>query len=141
MFLGQFDSSIGQEGQVPLPPAWPAAAGTDLIVTRGFDRCLLVFGAAAWQALAEKLAAHGLAAAEARQLRRRLFAGAARVVVDGDGRLPLPAALRAFAGLEDTAVLAGMYDCFEIWEPRAWTAVAAQAAADGQDDRWHTLGI
>lgn len=124
-----------------LPPALRVAIGADLIVTRGLDRCLLVFGEQAWQALADRLAAEGLSNPEARQLRRRVFAGAARVQVDADGRLRLPADLRAFAGLNGSATLAGIYDCFEIWDPQTWAAVAAQANAVDRDDRWQALGI
>lgn len=141
MFLGQTLADITGEGGLVLPRAFNSALAEGLVVTRGFDSNLLVFPAGAWEMLARKLATQPLTDPNARQLRRRLFAQAAVLEMTDDEPLQLPRALREFAGLTDTAVLAGMFDHFEIWHPEEWTAVETAAVADGQDERWQSLGL
>ena len=141
MFLGQTFADITRDGWLALPPAFSESLAEGLVITRGFDSNLLVLPASVWHALAQNLAAQPLANPDARQLRRRLFAQAAVLELDANGRIQLPTPLRDFAGLTATAVLAGAFDHLEIWHPEAWTAVEASAAAGGQDERWQSLGI
>ena len=141
MFLGQSEHDLNSEGWVALPVTFLADLQEGLVVTRGLEQNLLAYSRPSWQTLANRLAGLALTDAGARQLRRRLFASAALLDVDDHGRIQLPLALRTFAGLQQTAVCAGQYDYFEIWEPGAWTAVDAAAAADDQDQLWQTLGI
>lgn len=141
MFLGQSEHNLDSEGWVALPPAYLEDLQEGLVVTRGLEQNLLVYSSASWEALAGRLVGLALTDAAARLLRRRLFAAATALELDAHGRIQLPPSLRAFAGLEHTAICAGQYDCFEIWEPDAWTAVDAAAAAGNQDQRWRALGI
>lgn len=46
-----------------------------------------------------------------------IFYEAQRLGFDGDGRVILPADLRAFANIETSATFVGIGDTFQIWEP------------------------
>lgn len=141
MFLGQYVSNIEEDGWVSLPLSFSTNLAEGLVVTRGLDHNLLVFGSETWDALAGRLAAQALTNADVRGLRRRLFAMAAQLQVNANDRIQLPALLRDFAEVSDSAVMAGMFDHFEIWNPQAWMAAQVSAVAGGQDDRWQALGI
>lgn len=141
MFLGQYRHDIDEEGWVAIPATYRQALSQGLIVTRGLEQALLAFDPAGWQALAGRLAALALTNPDARQLRRRLFASAVTLQLDDQGRIPLPPALRKFAGLSGEVVFAGQFDHIEIWEPGRWTAVELDAAAPAQDKRWEALYI
>jgi MraZ protein len=64
-------------------------------------------------------------------LRRHLFASAFDTELDKQGRILLPATLRAYAGINDGAVVAGMNTYFEIWSADAWTATREELADQG----------
>jgi MraZ protein len=104
-----------------------------LVITRGIDRCLTIYPLAAWEALAEKVNALPLADANARALRRLFFAEAADATLDGQGRIVLPTALRAYAGLEEQATVVGMNTSIEVWSPARWAEQAALLEGDGAD--------
>lgn len=63
------------------------------------------------------------------ELATAIFAQAAPLPFDGEGRIVLPPELMAHAGLGDEAAFAGMGRKFQIWEPAALRARAEQARA------------
>jgi MraZ protein len=53
--------------------------------------------------------------------RARIWASnSAEVEIDRQGRMPIPAHLRAFAGLEAEVLVHGAIDRVELWNPAAW---------------------
>jgi MraZ protein len=68
---------------------------------------------------------------------RMLFALASEQVPDKQGRVTITPELRQYAGLERDAVVIGVYDRIEVWEPRSWSAYTTdqeQAFANLQDE-------
>jgi MraZ protein len=54
--------------------------------------------------------------------RARIWASnSAEVEIDRQGRMPIPAHLRSFAGLEAEVLVHGAIDRVELWNPAAWT--------------------
>ena len=139
MFLGQHERQI-ERGKVLLPAAFAAHLDSRSVLTRGFDRNLLVFPAAHWQSLAARLAGLAVTKADARQLRRHLFAGAQPLSLDAAGWMALPSELADYGALEETAVLVGVYDYAEIWSPDRWSTAQEQIAG-ADPDRYQLLGI
>ena len=123
MFIGEFKQTIDKQGKLALPQAYGAGLAAGLVVTRGFERNLMVFARREWRALAEKVVEQSLFDGESRALRRRIFSNAAELVPDRNGRITLPASLCEFAGLEGQAVMTGMYDYLEIWSGESWEEV------------------
>ena len=62
-----------------------------------------------------------------RNYARAFFGGASDVSLDKQGRLPIPPALRAFAGLDKDVVVVGVSDRIEIWEAGSWQSLSSQA--------------
>ena len=54
---------------------------------------------------------------------RALFANAAKCEPDAQGRILIPAKLRAYAGLEKDVVVIGVSNRAEIWNAERWQAV------------------
>lgn len=131
MFLGRYEHTIDSKGRLAIPARYRAALERGLVITRGIDRCLTLYPLAAWAALAEKVNALPLADANARALRRLFFAEAADATLDGQGRIVVPAALRAYAGIADQAVIVGMNTAIEVWSPARWAEQAALLEGDG----------
>jgi MraZ protein len=61
-------------------------------------------------------------------LRRVVGGNSEQVTVDKSGRICLPEAMAAAAGLKGEALLVGMFERFEIWEPARYKLVEAADA-------------
>ncbi len=78
-------------------------------------------------------AALPLTDADARNFRRLVFAEAADLGLDAQGRILIPPDLRRYAGLEREALVVGVDTSIEIWSPERWQAVADSLDADGAE--------
>lgn len=123
-FLGTWQRAIDQAGSLSLPQAFRRQVADGLIVTVGFERCLQVYPLGAWEVFKGAVAGLPMGMAQARALRRFLFANAVEAELDDQGRLRLPAHLQTYAGIARAAVLAGMDHYFEIWSGESWHRVA-----------------
>jgi MraZ protein len=131
VFLGRYEHTIDSKGRLAVPARYRAALERGLVITRGIDRCLTIYPLAAWETLAEKVNALPLGDPNARALRRLFFAEASDALLDGQGRVVVPAALRAYAGLEEQAVVVGMNTAIEVWSPARWAEQSALLEGDG----------
>lgn len=122
MFLGRHTHNIDAKGRLALPARYRDQLEEGVVVTRGFDPCLLVYPMASWQPLAEQVSALSISDPDVRKLRRMLFAEAADAQLDKQGRILIPTTLRDFAQLDREAVVVGMDSFIEIWSPSGWAA-------------------
>ncbi len=143
MFLGEFDHTIDDKGRVAVPARFREELSEGLILTRGFDKCLQAFPRPVWQNLAQRVSALSMGSDEARQLRRLLFASAAEVEVDRQGRILIPQNLREYAGLAEQVVIAGMDAYFELWSNGRWSEVLERLDTSGSSiaEQLAALGI
>jgi MraZ protein len=128
VLLGEYEHSVDAKGRVAVPAKFRPQLETGLVVTRGFERCLFVYPIQEWASLAQRVSAVSFLQAEARQLRRLLFASAFHTELDKQGRILLPAPLREYASIGDTATVAGMNTYFEIWAKEAWDSEQSSLA-------------
>lgn len=132
MFLGRYDHAIDTKGRIALPARYRDHLADGVVATRGFDRCLLVYPMAEWIPLAERVSRLSISDPDVRALRRLLFADAADLELDKQGRVLIPAGLRDYAGLDREAVVAGMHTFIEIWSPEHWSDARSALDRDGQ---------
>jgi MraZ protein len=141
VFLGRYEHTIDSKGRLAIPARYRPALERGLVVTRGIDRCLTIYPLAAWETLAEKVNALPLGDPNARALRRLFFAEASDAALDRQGRIIVPAALRAYAGLEEAAIVVGMNTSIEVWSPTRWAEQAAALEDDGSAIAEHLAGL
>jgi MraZ protein len=122
MFLGRFTYNVDQKGRLAVPARFRESLSGTVILTRGIDPCLVLYPLGSWEPLAAKVDALPLADAEARAFRRLMYAEAANLELDSQGRILLPPELRAWAGIEREAVIAGVNTAIEIWSQAGWQA-------------------
>src|SRR5687768_778706 len=115
MFLGEFSHAIDEKGRLTIPAKFRAELAGGLVVTRGFDRNLMIFPIDGWQEMADRIAARPLGDDEVRAFRRRVFSGAVDLEPDRQGRIIVPPYLRDFAGINGECIVAGMYNYVEVW--------------------------
>jgi MraZ protein len=142
MFLGEYEHNIDDKGRLAVPARFREELSDGVVITRGFDHCLMGFPRSMWEQLSQQVSALSLGQGDARNLRRLLFSGAADFQLDRQGRVLIPQNLRDYAGLDDQVIVAGLNTHFEIWSRGRWrevldtldvngSAIAEQLAALG----------
>lgn len=131
VFLGRFSHNLDAKGRLAVPVRFRESLGADIVITRGIDRCLSLYPMDAWRPLAEKVSALSIIDPDARAFRRMVFAEAANVELDRQGRILIPPDLRAYAGLDREAVVVGMHTYVEVWSPEHWAAQSEMIEQEG----------
>lgn len=119
MFLGDYQHTLDAKGRVSLPKRFRDELSGTVIVAKGFDRCLFVYGAEEYEAFVNGLPKDDFNPSK-RQMRRFFAAGAHSVDVDAAGRIMLPPLLREYAGLKKDVAVTGSGDRIEIWDAATW---------------------
>jgi MraZ protein len=120
MFLGEFEHSIDSKGRITVPAKFREWLDAGLVITKGIDPCLWLYPTDAWAKLAEEIGRLPLTDPKAREFRRQMFGGASGSTPDKQGRVNLPPYLRGYANIDNQAVIVGLYDHCEIWNPEQW---------------------
>ena len=141
MFLGEFKHTIDDKGRLTIPAKFRGELKEGLVLTRGFDRNLMVYPASGWQDLARRITERSLTDRKLREFRRRIFSGATDLSLDKQGRALIPPYLRDFAGVAGAVVVAGMYDYIEIWSEDAWQEQRELIENPADASYWEDLGF
>lgn len=80
--------------------------------------------------LSQRLDHFDLFSANQDDLATAIFGDSVALAFDGDGRIVLPEALMAHAGLRDEVAFVGLGRKFQIWEPGAFAARRAEAQSN-----------
>lgn len=120
MFLGTYEPKLDDKGRLILPAKFRDQLTRGLVITRGQDRCLVVFTMEEFEEFQVKLRQAPITSKEARDYQRVLFSGAADQLPDKQGRISIPANLRAYAGLDKALAVIGSGSHIEIWDLTAW---------------------
>jgi MraZ protein len=130
MFLGEYEHSLDAKGRLAIPARFRALLGEGAIITRNWDGGLVIYPPDEWRSFAEKLNSLPSTQAAANMAKRFVFSGATECEFDKQGRVLVPAFLRDYANLSETAVVVGQYSRIEIWDRGRWQEMSARAAAE-----------
>lgn len=133
MLIGEYRHALDEKRRIALPAKFRRALGKKVIITRGLDSCLFVFGQAEWRSIVEKLNQLSMGQADSRAFARYFFAGAAELDIDQLGRILIPSELATHAQLDNKAVLIGVHDRCEVWSEGAWDVY--QKSVEKEADR------
>jgi MraZ protein len=120
MFHGEYVHTIDEKSRITLPARFRAALAGGVVLTRGLEKQIDVYPRDAWDEQMSRIADLDQLTREGRALKRFVFASAAVVEPDRQGRVLVPAHLAAHAGLGKEVVLAGVSDHLEIWDRAEW---------------------
>lgn len=99
---------------------------TCLYVAPGTEQSLSLYSMAAFDRLAQQLAAVSSKRADIRNYLRLFYARAEKVDVDSQGRIRIPDRLAEFAKLNRDVVLIGVQDHAEVWDVELWNTFLEQ---------------
>ncbi len=121
VFFGEYIVSFTAPGRIVLPKKIrERLKGNTFILTKGFDFCLAGYDKEEWEDKAKELLNVSLLDKEELDKRRFIFSSAVYIEIDSQGRFVIPKNLLLYAGLKDSAVVVGVGDHFEIWDPGKW---------------------
>jgi len=120
MFLGEYSHALDVKGRLTIPARFRAELKSGLVVTRGYEPCLVVYATKEWAALANRAAGMPQASRAARSYSRLVFGGASEAQLDKMGRILIPAFLREYAAIQEEVVIVGVNLFIEIWNPDRW---------------------
>jgi MraZ protein len=120
VFTGEYRHTVDEKGRMAVPVKFRARLDPGSMVSAWLDNCLAIHTKGGWDDLSAKIANLPLTNPTARLFQRSIFARAAEVAMDRQGRILLPAHMRESVGLRGEAVVVGSRDHAEIWAPERW---------------------
>ena len=129
-FFGEQDHRVDPQGRISLPARFRDAFKGGVVLTRGYDRCIVAYTPSQWDTFASQVASLALNRSKNRRMRRMSFSAAYTLETDRQGRVLLPASLRQYAQISEEVVIAGMGDFLEIWDREAWLQESALIEED-----------
>lgn len=120
MFMGEYTHSLDDKGRLTIPVKFRAQLAQGAVITRGFEKYLLIYTGEAFQKLTERASALSPTDPNHRALLRLAFSGASEAEPDKNGRIILPPFLRSYAEIETECVIVGVGEYIEVWSRAGW---------------------
>ena len=142
MFLGTHSPRLDEKGRIILPAKFREELASGLVLTKGQENCIYVFSSREFEKVLNQMQDAPLSNMAARDYIRIFLSGASDEVPDKQGRVTIPAPLRAYAGLEKELVVIGAGSRAEIWDAAAWAQyLSAKEGAFSATDEHGIPGI
>lgn len=123
-FASEYDVKIDAKGRVVLPARvksnLPQDSGSNIVLSRGFEPCLVLRPQSEFFKILDKLKGLNQFDAASRNFQRKMLAGSTDMELDSNGRFLIPKSMLSYARLERDAIIVGMGDRLEIWNPKIY---------------------
>jgi MraZ protein len=121
VFLGTHTPKLDEKGRLILPAKFREPLTTGLVMTKGQERCVVVWPNEQFDEYAESLRQRSQNNEKVRAYTRVFFSSAFDDSADKQGRITIPAPLREWAGLDRDLVVVGADTRIEVWATVAWS--------------------
>ena len=133
IYNSRYQHGIDEKRRVQIPAKWrPEAEGTELTVIvwpqHQAGTCLRVLPPSEMAKMKKDIDAMSNGDRNKGVLKRFIGSESVQVTLDKAGRICLPDGMARAAGIKDEAVLVGLLDRFEIWNPARYENVKAADA-------------
>ena len=123
-FSSEYECKLDAKGRLVLPAKikaqLPESNGTELMLRRGFEPCLVLYPLLEYKKIYNKIAGLNEFNEEFRMLQRNFFRGNAQVDLDTMGRFLIPKPMIKYSQLEKQVTVVGMGNRVEIWNPELY---------------------
>jgi MraZ protein len=115
-FAGSEQHALDHKGRLIVPARFRERLGSEFVLTIAPpDACLALYPNATWAEYCERIEAVPQKDERFRRFVRYLFANTEEVGCDNQGRVVVPARLRAYAAIDRQVVSVGLLTRIEIW--------------------------
>jgi MraZ protein len=126
VYYGEYQTVLDEKGRITVPSRFRETMRTlkhlSWYMARGFDGAITLYTQAEWDDIREEAKKHPTMDPAMLAFRRLFFGSAGEVQPDPQGRMPVPANLRQYAGIQREVVLLGLDDRLELWSKSRWEA-------------------
>lgn len=125
MYFGEYERTVDQKGRFVVPGHMLASSDdvdwSRVMIIRASPPCLFLYDLHTWKAVLNE-AYRSMDEDESRLFMHRALADAQLSEVDNLKRITIPPALLAHAQIERRAVIVGMFNRLELWDPVIWAS-------------------
>tara|TARA_B100000029_G_scaffold144058_1_gene139271 strand:+ start:172 stop:702 length:531 start_codon:yes stop_codon:yes gene_type:complete len=136
-FTGEYNNSLDQKNRLSIPAKFRKALDPindrTFVVTRGFDKCLMLYPAIGWNDVEIELSQLNSIKGRNRDFIRSIVRHASYVQFDSQGRIAIPEKLLNFSKIKKDVSVIGMIDKIEIWDQIELESKDAKHANDLDD--------
>lgn len=120
MVIGEYTSKLGEKKRLSVPKKFREEMGSDLIITRGYEKSLVLVNKKMWEKVASEITHGSFIEKTIRETSRFLVGSAAEIQTDKLGRFVVPTGLVEYAKLKKDIVFIGLVNWIEIWAKETW---------------------
>jgi len=145
LFLSTYHNRIDKKGRVSIPAQFRAALGAQefpgiVAYTSPIHNCIEACGISRIMKLNQRIERFDPYSEERDAFATMLFGESVQLAFDTEGRVMLPEQLMVNAKLSEQVTIVGKGEIFEIWEPKAFEALAKRARELVREKRFHLKG-
>ena len=124
-FTGSVEHALDEKGRLIVPARFRERLGAGFVITIAQpDPCLALYPAPTWAQFCNRLEEAPRKDERFRRLVRHIFAHTEDVACDSQGRLVIPAPLRAYASIDKDVISIGSLTRVEIWAKEKYASHA-----------------
>ncbi len=120
-FIGEYQYSLDSKGRINIPAKFRQSLSKDndntLVATRGQDPCIWIYPIKEWKKIEDELRKLSSISGIHRTFVRQIARSATPSTCDKQGRIIISPSLLSYAGLNKEALILGMINKIEIWNP------------------------
>ncbi len=120
MIIGQYKTKVGAKKRVAFPKKFREELGDEIIVTRGYEGCLVIVDRRKWAEITREIQGGSFIDKKIRDSSRFLLAGAHEISLDSQGRFVIPEGLYDYGEFDKEAVFVGLGNWVEVWSEDKW---------------------
>ena len=126
-FTGEYQYSLDSKGRVNIPAKFRQALSkknqNTFVATRGQDPCVWIYPLTEWKKIEDELRNLSSVSGIHRTFIRQIARSATPSTCDKQGRITLSPSLISFSQIDKSALIIGMINKIEIWNPDTLKAV------------------
>ncbi|MBI2356457.1 division/cell wall cluster transcriptional repressor MraZ [Candidatus Dojkabacteria bacterium] len=120
MIIGEYTTKVSEKKRIAIPKKFRDELGENLILTRGYENCLVLVSENQWKGLASEVVNGSFINKDIRDTSRFLVGSATEVIPDSQGRIVIPQPLFTHANFSEEVVFLGLVNWVEIWSKSDW---------------------
>jgi MraZ protein len=126
MIIGEYKQKIGDKNRIAFPKKFREELGNKLIVTKGYEGCLLVLSPAQWEEVVSGSVSGPFVSGLIRDTSRFLLGSATEIELDSQGRFVIPPYLIEYSAIDNEVVFLGLGRWVEVWSDKNWQEKKAE---------------
>ena len=121
-FTGEYNNSLDQKNRLSIPAKFRKALDPindrTFVITRGFDKCLILYPAIGWNDVEIELSQLNSIKGRNRDFVRSIVRCAVHLKYDSQGRIAISDNLLKYAKIDKNVTIIGMIKKIELWSPK-----------------------